>query len=270
MVISIIPQNATPKPVNNVCDASKGLSNIELERTELASPAVSQVYGRNMLAEGPKALPAGTCKIKAKPTPELTHELKATRRLMQGIRLPAGHRYFPDRERETYARLIDWSMGQRGAESVFATYTFRDYVSQGRANTMLNRHLARMAESLKHTGGGRLKYAVATEWQKRDVIHFHLVLTAHGLGNLSRKRWEARWEHNGGGYARLYEADRAAAPYLAKYMNKRHNGDFRLGGAWLGNKPPGVLDPSSGPANNVTRDPGYREPAKSAHYRQAN
>lgn len=173
----------------------------------------------------------------------LNEILNAERRQLEGKRLPSGHRFFLDRERETYARLINWNMSRKGVDSLFGTYTFRDYVSMDKANKMIDRHLARMAEALSHKGGRRLNYVVATEWQQRDVIHFHTMLTANGLGNLSRKRWEARWERSGGGFARLYDAEYGAAPYLAKYMNKSRGGELRLGGAWQGLNPPGALDP---------------------------
>lgn len=172
----------------------------------------------------------------------LTEVLNKERRLLEGIRLPEGNRYFPDRERETYARFINWSTNLKGEDSLFGTYTFRDYVSHYKANKMINRHLARMTEALRHSGGNRLRYFVATEWQIRDVIHFHSLLTANGLGNLSRKRWEARWEHMGGGFARIYDADLGSAPYLAKYLNKSRGGELRIGGAWLGINPPGSID----------------------------
>ncbi|GAH99892.1 unnamed protein product, partial [marine sediment metagenome] len=48
--------------------------------------------------------------------------------------------------------------------------------------------------------------------------------------DLSRKRWEKRWENHGGGFARLYDADIHAAPYLSKYLNKSRGGEIRWGG----------------------------------------
>lgn len=179
------------------------------------------------------------------PSPELPEYLTNTElRQLRGIRKPEGYRYFPDRERETWARYIAWSMGLKNSDSVFATYTFKNYLSEYKANKMIDKHLARMTESVNHKGGSRLRYFVATEWQVRDVIHFHALLTTDGPGVLSRKSWEQRWEHMGGGFARLYDAELSAAPYLAKYMNKKRlGGGIRLGGAWQGINPPGALDP---------------------------
>jgi len=153
-------------------------------------------------------------------------------------RLPSGHRFFGDCEREQCARWLDWAMHLEG-DCWFSTTTFRNYVSVYRANKMTRRWLARMNQAHKDINEGRqLKSFCATEWQKRDVIHYHLLLLGTELGNLSRKRWECRWESNGGGFARNYDAVMKAAPYLAKYMNKRLGGEVDIGGAWLGTMPP--------------------------------
>ena len=173
----------------------------------------------------------------------LPEQLRQERRICEGIRLPAGHRFYWDAERETWARFLDWMVNLKDTDSWFGTYTFRDYVLPARANKMMYRHLARLRTSVNHKSGGRLKYAVATEWQKREVIHFHTILNAQGLGSLSRKSWEARWENSGGGFAQLYDADKGAAPYLAKYLNKQRGGEITFGGAWLGTKPPKALTP---------------------------
>jgi len=181
----------------------------------------------------------------------LPQELRAEERRLQGIRLPPGYRFFPDRERETYSRLIEWQMGAGNPDSWFATLTFRDYTSEYRAGKMVDRWTGRLSEALsardrrlqESRTASELRWMVATEWQKRDVIHFHLVLTANGLADLSRKRWEGRWENRGGGFARLYNAETHLAPYLSKYLNKSRGGEIRWGGAWTGITPPASLDP---------------------------
>jgi len=99
---------------------------------------------------------------------------------------------------------------------------------------MVRRWLAKAEQSLKDSGGGQLKSFCATEWQQRGVIHDHLLLIGNGLGTLSRKRLEHRWEADGGGYARCYEADKKAAPYLAKYTSKTLGGEVDWGGNWQG------------------------------------
>ena len=148
-------------------------------------------------------------------------------------KLPAGNRFFPDRDREVTARAISWAMGL-GQDALFVTLTHRDYVSPARNDRMVHRLLARLEQSLKDSGGSQLKSICATEWQQRQVIHDHLVLIGHGLGALSRKRIEHRWTALGGGYARCYEADRKAAPYLAKYTSKRLGGEVQWDGDWQG------------------------------------
>jgi hypothetical protein len=58
-------------------------------------------------------------------------------------------------------------------------------------------------------GGHRLRWVSATEWQIRKVVHFHLVIVGDGLRNVSRKRWEFRWEslRRFTGFVRIYDAD---------------------------------------------------------------
>ncbi len=149
-------------------------------------------------------------------------------------RLPAGHRFFADPEREVTARAIAWTMAKGGDSALFTTLTFKDYVAPYSANKKAKRWLARAEQSLKDSGGDSLKSFCATEWQKREVIHYHLLLVGNGLGALSRKRLEHRWEAMGGGLARCYDADRKAAPYLAKYASKSLGGDVEWGGNWQG------------------------------------
>lgn len=148
--------------------------------------------------------------------------------------LPAGNRYFPDPEREIMARAISWTMEKGGDSAIFATLTFKNEVPLARGNKMARRWLAKAQQSLTDKGGGQLKSFCATEWQNRGVIHYHLLLVGNGLGTLSRKRLEHRWEAEGGGFARCYEADRKAAPYLAKYTSKRLGGEVDWGGSWQG------------------------------------
>jgi hypothetical protein len=68
----------------------------------------------------------------------------------------------------------------------------------------------------------------------------------------------------GGGFCRIYDAQRKAAPYLAKYMNKTRGGELERGGSWRGlNVPNSVtcckpvdLVNTSYPAQQVPGDPG--------------
>jgi len=157
--------------------------------------------------------------------------------------LPAGHRFFHDCERETWARIIEWSMKVGNVDSWFVTLTFKNYVSVKRAVWFLNTWLSALCDAyLSKTGARGLRWFVAQEWQKRDVIHFHLILSGVRLADLSRKRWESRWEGIGGGFARIYPARTKAAPYLAKYSSKSRGGEMRRGGTWQGISPPRALD----------------------------
>lgn len=157
--------------------------------------------------------------------------------------LPAGHRYFNDCERESWARIIEWSMKAGGVDSWFVTLTFKDYVSEKRAVLMLNTWLSKLCDAyLSKIGVRGCRWFVAQEWQKRDVIHFHLILSGVRLAELSRKRWESRWSGIGGGFARIYPARVQAAPYLAKYSSKSRGGEMRRGGTWQGISPPRALN----------------------------
>lgn len=161
-------------------------------------------------------------------------------------RLPSGHRFFHDAERETYARLIEWSMNHpKGVESWFVTQTFVNYVPPKLAEGMSNRYLSRLDQALTDmTGGRRLRWIRATEWQVRDVIHYHLLALGCGLSSLSRKSWEQRWKASGGGFCRIYDAVHRSAPYLAKYLNKDRGGELQWGGSWLGLEAPRSVAPS--------------------------
>ena len=156
-------------------------------------------------------------------------------------KLPPGHRFFPDCIRENYARMIAWTMKGVLDSGWFITLTFEGCPSERKARGMLRGWLQRLEDAYRCTlkGGGRLRWIVAQEWQSRGSIHFHLILVGERLDDLSRKRWESRWEGiKGGGFARIYEARLKAAPYLAKYTSKTQGGDLRWEGAWRGIKIP--------------------------------
>lgn len=161
-------------------------------------------------------------------------------------KLPPGHRFFPDCQRETNARTIQWLMTRRDVESWFITLTFKNYVPEDRAFQMVTRWLRSVGDAYKRTmqqkevsGSKGLTWAIAQEWQKRDVIHFHIILSGVRLGLLSRMRQENRWQGMGGGFARVYDASAKAAPYLAKYTGKTyHNGAISWGGTSRWDPPP--------------------------------
>ena len=144
-----------------------------------------------------------------------------------------GHKFFPDVEREVNCRAIEWAL-TRHNDALFTTLTFKNETSLPKANRMKNRWLARATQSLRDKGGHRLKSICASEWQKRGVIHYHLMLLGDSVNSLSRKRLENRWESLGGGLARCYNAEEGASIYLSKYTSKTLEGDLEWGGNWTG------------------------------------
>jgi hypothetical protein len=132
-------------------------------------------------------------------------------------------------------------------DSWFITLTFKSYTSELRAYRLLERWLGALCEAYRCTTGlNELRWIVAQEWQKRLVIHFHLLLSGVRLDELSRMRWEHRWEGMSEkvaavelfpcGFARIYDASVKAAPYLAKYAGKTgdQSGLLTRGGSWRG------------------------------------
>lgn len=158
--------------------------------------------------------------------------------------LPSGHRFFRDCQRETYARWIEWAMwaGHPKPGVWFVTLTFKTFISEWRAWVLLKRWIGHLRESYTDIkGSDRLRWICAIEWQVREVVHFHLLITGDGLNDLSRKKWESRWEATDRitGFCRVYDADRKAAPYLAKYINK--GSELSRGGYWRGLITPGSI-----------------------------
>ena len=150
---------------------------------------------------------------------------------------PAGHRYFRDCHREQISRMIVRLVNQRGLEGWFVTRTFKDYVSPAKGERLSDVFFARLTEAHRRStsGVGLLHWISANEWQMRRVIHFHDLIYGARLDSLSRKRWENRWLGEiGGGFARIYPAERSAAPYLAKYASKTQGGDIRWSDTWRG------------------------------------
>lgn len=163
--------------------------------------------------------------------------------------LPRGHRFFSDCERETAARMIAWSMYPGEQSNWFVTHTFKEYLSERKAWSMVNAWFSHLSQAYNDSlrryveGSHGIRWTVAQEWQKRQVIHFHSIVSGARLDELSRKRWEHRWSAIGGGYARIYPAREKAAPYLAKYVGKTDAqvSALRRGGSWRGMTPPRSL-----------------------------
>lgn len=74
----------------------------------------------------------------------------------------------------------------------------------------------------RETGKGIISIRAA-EYQKRGVLHFHLLL-GNLPYNLHRKSWEQVWEiqHSNNGFANTYPYDQqlGACGYLGKYISK--------------------------------------------------
>lgn len=159
--------------------------------------------------------------------------------------LPTGHRFFPDCKRESFARWIEWSMwsGHPKPGVWFITMTFKTFIEPWKAYVLLHRFIGHLIDGYQGKfnleGRDRLRWIIATEWQRRDVVHFHLLISGQGLDLLSRKRWERRWEtiDRSAGFCRIYDAEKNSAPYLAKYLNKT-GCDLKWGGGWRGLKSP--------------------------------
>ncbi len=175
-------------------------------------------------------------------------------------KLPSGHRFFSDCTREMNARRIEWMMSRRDVESWFVTLTFKNFTPENRARQLVKSWLysltdgyIRMVSEKEVDRGQGLKWVVAQEWQKRHVIHFHVLISGVCLHSLSRMRWENRWAamrievsgkvYSPCGFARIYDALLKAAPYLAKYVGKTDNPGCALewGGSWRGDTVPDSL-----------------------------
>jgi hypothetical protein len=159
----------------------------------------------------------------------------ATRR-PSSLPLPAGHRFFQDCLRENWGRFIEWSMSRKDVSSWFVTQTFKEYENPGSADRKFRKWAGSLQDSLRSSGSAELRWIRANEWQLREVIHFHSIIQGKGLDLLPRKLWEDRWEFlsSNTGFCRIYDAQKKAAPYLAKYCTKRLGGDLERGGSWRG------------------------------------
>lgn len=156
------------------------------------------------------------------------------------VALPKDHRFFEDCLRENNARLIQWSITRPGFDAWFVTQTFKDFEYEASAKRLFRTWAGRLGQALIDSGGGQLRWVLATEWQKRNVIHLHGLVQGKELGIQSRKSWECRWESLtlNTGFCRIYDADKKAAPYLAKYTSKRLGGELERGGYWRGLETP--------------------------------
>lgn len=185
------------------------------------------------------------------------------------VKLPCGHRFFSDCYREQEARTLDWLIDIFPDDGWFVTFTFHDYIFYERAGRRLARWFSCLNQSyFDVNSAGLLKSVSSVEWQQRDVIHYHSLVFGKGLGCLSRKRWESRWQREGGGYCRIYEADKEAAEYLVKHQIKdRPESALHLGGSWRDISLPKSLSRCCGMALNGSSSVGCSSSGvQSPHY----
>ena len=156
------------------------------------------------------------------------------------VRLTQGQRFYSDCHREQVARFIEWCIRTFSDDCWFFTLTFKDYISFNRAMSFHDRFLARVNQAYMSIPGAELLRSITSvEWQQREVIHYHLLIFGRQLRQLSRKRWERRWQITSGGFCANYNAEIKAAPYLAKHSIKgRLDSNLYFGGAWRGIVPP--------------------------------
>ena len=75
-------------------------------------------------------------------------------------------------------------------------------------------------KTLRREIGRRVEFTRVSEWQTREIIHFHaLMLNTDGY---SRYKAMKLWENTGNGYARIYPCEKAASYYVAKYITKKY------------------------------------------------
>ena len=116
----------------------------------------------------------------------------------------------------------------------FVTHTFADNIHPEAAHNIYRRWI-RHVELLTD---GPLRWARATEYQKRGVLHYHslidgwLPLDRITGGEVIERREavKALWMDLGGGFSSVDPYTPARAIYCTKYVVK--GGEIDLGGAW--------------------------------------
>ena len=115
------------------------------------------------------------------------------------------------------------------------THTFPDHVGPEVAANVY----ARWCRHVDKLTGLRLRWARATEYQRRGVVHFHSLIAGWlpdydrwSADEVTARRTELEelWRDVGGGFSRIDVYTPARAIYCTKYVAK--GGDMDLGGAW--------------------------------------
>lgn len=116
----------------------------------------------------------------------------------------------------------DWIFGLR-KWSTFLTLTFRKDTAPDVANALFKRLIARLNEDVfgKHytriVGHSYFSYVIGIEYQKRDVIHFHVLIERPVNYHLIHKLWNT-WA--GFGWSEIVKDRNKVVNYVSKYIVK--------------------------------------------------
>jgi hypothetical protein len=116
----------------------------------------------------------------------------------------------------------------------FATLTFKNEIHPERAYKCLKIFLHQLNRAIfgkrYYKRGEGVIYLLATEYQKRGVMHFHLLLSLiprknerrNNNINLKRVEWKEKWKKISNGIARIYPYRNilGAEYYITKYITK--------------------------------------------------
>lgn len=124
----------------------------------------------------------------------------------------------------------------------FVTLTFADVVPVPVADRLFRVWIA----SANRRAYGRrwfkhrqqIQWVLATEWQRRNVIHFHALMT--NIRDLRRQGCERSWRNLGGGFLEMtpVRSQARAAIYVAKVLE--FGGELDFGGWTAQRVPPGL------------------------------
>jgi hypothetical protein len=81
---------------------------------------------------------------------------------------------------------------------------------------------ARLQQSLRTSGGGKLCWFIENPYQQREVFHYHMLIFGNGLGNLDKRRAEERWcaiTNYDGSSCKIYLANEGALKYFLDNRN---------------------------------------------------
>lgn len=121
----------------------------------------------------------------------------------------------------------------------FGTFTFKNEIHPEQVGKRLNRWIIKQNERIygkrnrQHHKG--ISYCWGVEYQKRGVIHFHILLVGLDDGfNVFHGMRE--WKKIGGGWATIYPYKESACNYISKCVSKGGQLDLYIGDRELKNK----------------------------------